>query len=377
MNLRSKLQEDELDEYMVRIRHTMMNRDLSDDIMAKVHREQRIESPRRLKNYFKFLRPMIPLTIIAALLILIGSIVVSPAMAQSLQQAPFIRSIFEFAGDLGLNVAHKQDLTIHPAVSATQDDTTLTIPEIIYDGTRVSFSLEQTNPSLTDIKEMRELQDDIQHMDVQINGKDVDQYAPRYSNIPIITKPGVDDDSVIVELMTMQNRGGKPFPSSFEMTVTIQMAQFKEPFLFTVPVSVSTGEKAALLTNEQSKAYKIFTITLEKLELTPITTSLIVRQSFPGGTSYDFLTTGLDYEVWDEKGNELSQINGSGGQLSDEGDFIYDLRFEPFPSKPEKIIIKPYLPQYSKVEKGAYLYDQDGEIVKEMIPELEFEIRVD
>ncbi len=64
-------------------------------------------------------------------------------MADSLQQIPGMKSVFAFAGDLGLRTASEKGLADKPNVSVVQGNTKFTVPELIYDGTRVSLSLER------------------------------------------------------------------------------------------------------------------------------------------------------------------------------------------------------------------------------------------
>lgn len=87
-------------------------------------------------------RVMISAASVAGGLVLLISLgFISPAMAETLKQLPFMSSVFQLAGDSGLRKANEAGLTTNVEQTVTLDGMTLRVSEQMYDGSRFSVVL--------------------------------------------------------------------------------------------------------------------------------------------------------------------------------------------------------------------------------------------
>ncbi|WIV19848.1 DUF4179 domain-containing protein [Paenibacillus polygoni] len=364
--------EEPIDQVIRMIREKEAPIDLTDLVMEVIYQNKTNRRGRK-----KMWRKITVSTAIAAsaVMVIVGSGFVSPTMAGSLQQIPGIKSIFAFVDDLGLRTASEKKLAATPNVSVVRGDTTFTVPEIIYDGTRVSLSLVRTTQDNSD-ETGEKLNEDLSGYTLQINGRDIHEFAPKYGEIPRFFHPGASENSVILEFSDLRNQEGTPFPDSFILTLNLEVKPFEDPVVIHIPVEKTKQDIVDISPNE-TKTHGIYTITLERVELTPITTNITTHFVLPEGMRYDPLTNDLGYDVYDDEGNELRIVSGNGRGQANSSGMISDLRLEPFTTLPSKIIIKPYQNIYSDTEKGNYKYDEEGNVMKTYFPELEFEVEIE
>ncbi|WP_422659417.1 DUF4179 domain-containing protein [Paenibacillus sp. EC2-1] len=368
MNNHLKQPDDELVGVISMIRNKKSSIDVTDQVMSRIYKHQSDHKGKvGLKKNFK----VTTIIVTTAFMIMVGSAFVSPTMADSLQQVPGMKGIFKIAGDLGLKVASEQNLMDTPNVSVVHDNTTYTVPELIFDGSRVTLSIERSKAD-SDIQYDNRLIDAINKIDIKINGRDLRKYdSDKGSSIGIFLKPGATDDSTFIEFSDLRNQKGIPFPDAFELTLSFNVEESKDPLLFTIPV-VKNNENIIEMVPNETRTHGIYTLTISKIELSPVTTNITTKLSLTGAN--DSLKTSIDYDVFDEKGNQIKVIsgNGSGGD-----ERMSDMRFEPFTTTPEKLIIKPYQYEISDKKSGQFVVDENGEAVKHYIPELDFEIPIE
>lgn len=370
-------QEDEMNRIALVIRENRkasFDKDFTEPIMSELYQQQGENKPGlnvstpHAKGRKKWLLGSVSA---AAVVLLLGNIVLTPSMASSLQEVPVLRSIFKLAGDLGLYRAADQDLSSHPNSSATKEDITLTIPEVIYDGTRLSLSLMRT--AIGSSSSMS-LQEQLMNIDILVNGQNI-QSNEIGNSIPIFTLPGADENSVIIEFADLRNQGGEPLPDQFELTLNLTMDHIHEPLSMSMPVAISK-EDFVMVKPNFSKTYEDLTLSIESIELTPVTTNITTRISLPEGVQYSYLTHGLSFDIFDNNGNKLKSLTGNGYNEAGGNTSISDTRYHPFTVLPESILIKPFKYIYSETEKGAFVYDENGEIQVKYISELEIEIPI-
>lgn len=364
--------EEPMDQVIRMIREKEMPIDLTDRVMEEIYQNKTKRRGRK-----KMWKKIAVSTIAAAsvVLVIVGSGFVSPTMADSLQQIPGMKSVFAFVDDLGLRTASEKKLADTPNVSVVRGDTTFTVPELIYDGTRVSLSVVRTTQDNSD-EVGEKLIEDLSSYGLQINGRDIDEYAPKYSGINKFFYPGASADSVILEFSDLRNQEGTPFPESFILTLNLDVKPYEEPIVMHIPVK-KTKQDIVDISPNVTKTKGIYTVTLKRVELTPVTTNITTELVLPEGVKYDHSTTGMDYDVYDDKGNELRIVSGNGKRETNGTGMISDLRLEPFTTLPSKIIIKPYQNIYSDTDKGEFKYDEEGNIMKTYFPELEFEVDIE
>lgn len=307
--------------------------------------------------------------LVMAFALVVSTGFISPTMAASLKQIPGIDSIFQLAGDIGLQTADEKGLVSKPNLSDTHDGLTLSVPEVMFDGTRVSIALErQTTDKRFLNTELPLLLDDLI---LSINGEDIHSYAPANTSNSIdpYTIPGKNSNSTIIQFSDLRNQGGKPFPDKFNLTVSMPVSGIKQPFKIEIPVEKNTKNNL-VFTPSLKRKYSNIDYTLEKVELTPITTSITTRIKLPTNSKISSLPF-LEYEIYDDKGKQLKSISSNGWSATDGNVLITDSRFEPFTSLPKSITIKVDKVILRKDDKSKFELDKDGNPKIEYFPDLE------
>ncbi|MCV9949768.1 DUF4179 domain-containing protein [Paenibacillus sp. BT-177] len=355
------------------IRNTPFQVDLIDRTMERYstmktrHYKRSNSRSKRVRN--TFLGTSAALVVAFALVVSTGFI--SPTMAASLKQIPGIDSIFQLAGDLGLQTADEKGLVSKPNLSDTHDGLTLSVPEVMFDGTRVSIALErQTTDKRFLNTELPLLLDDLIFF---INGKEINSsYAPANTtnSIDPYMIPGKNKNSTIIQFSDLRNQGGKSFPDKFDLTISMPVSGIKQPFKIEIPVKKNTKNNLTF-TPSLKRKYQNIDYTLEKIELTPITTSITTRIKLPDNLKISSSLPFLSYEIYDDKGKKLNFISNNGWSATDGNVLINDSRFEPFTSPPKAITIKVYKNIFNKDDKSKFELDKDGNPKIEYYPDLE------
>ncbi|MFS0869885.1 DUF4179 domain-containing protein [Paenibacillus xylanilyticus] len=330
-------------------------------------------------------------TAAAATIALIGGLggsMVSPAMAESLKSIPLIGSIFKLAGDLGLQAAEENGLADEPEASATHGGVTLRIPQLVYDGTRLSMAVTRDGEGFDGgIMEFESTGNGthaiypkgaIHSFDVLIDGRSVQGEAGR-REIGLSGKPTSDPNSAIYELTAYSLTGepGPILPDSFLLTATIGLEGIEEPFVFQLPVRKNTDQRVASFS--ETREWKGNKVTLEQIEFTPITTKVSFNI-----TSNDkearFLRNNLMFELWDDRDRMLGLVGGFGFFDNDEQrKMINKLLFDRFADAPETVTLKAFLSETEgpSVSTGGYKVDSNGELIKKYVKELEITVPVE
>lgn len=87
------------------------------------------------------------LSYVAMIVLIIGSGFISPTMASVLAKVPLLDSIFNSSGEPGLRVALEDDNRVNLNKTITSNGVSITIKDIIYDGSRIAFSFTQDQES--------------------------------------------------------------------------------------------------------------------------------------------------------------------------------------------------------------------------------------
>ncbi|WP_283657373.1 DUF4179 domain-containing protein [Paenibacillus sp. RC343] len=193
MNNPLKPEDKEIEHLQKLIRNTPIQVDLINKTMerygkveGKRYKRSNIR-PKRKRNTIIVTSIMLAMTF----MLMVGTGFISPTMAASLKQIPGMNSIFQLAGDLGLQTADEKGLLSKPNLSDTHDGLTLSVPEVIFDGTRVSIALERKTSDKRFLNtELPLLLDDLI---LSINGEEINSsYVPTNtsSSIDSYTIPG-------------------------------------------------------------------------------------------------------------------------------------------------------------------------------------------
>jgi hypothetical protein len=99
---------------------------------------------------------LIPSLLGVMLILLMGSGFISPAMANVLHKIPVVGVIYnDFALDIGLENAKKLGITEHVQKSDSSNKVELTITDVFYDGTTLSFAYRLKNNNFQEWEEQR------------------------------------------------------------------------------------------------------------------------------------------------------------------------------------------------------------------------------
>lgn len=371
MNTRSKLEDKELDQIERFIRETPIEVDLVNRTMNKYESKRNTQQLESFKTRRKIRQRMMTMTVSAAMIFSLVFItgLISPTMAATMKEVPILSSIFKLAGDLGLQTADEKGLSTKLHTSVTHEGFTLSVPEIVYDGTRVSIAIERLQTEGEFSK--GNLTDHISSIELFINGNPIDSFAPNNSNsIGVFTYPGKDKDSAIIEFADLSNQGGISFPEQFDLTLSTTITGIEDPLKIDIPVKNKVKDYVTLQPNV-SRKYDNIHFTVEQIQLTPITTGITTRTVLMDNSTFTLplLTMGID--VFDDQGRKIKLIGGNGWHATNGSDKIMDFRYHPFESVPKTITLKPYIHLFDENETGAYQMDENGEPKIQYIPELE------
>lgn len=337
---------------------------LPDTIRMRLdHTYQLLENTPHIRKKRRHL-PGLLIAVAAAGLLIIGSGFISPVMAEALKNIPIIGSIFINGGDEGLKTASRQGMTIDIDQSITHDGITMSISEIMYDGSRISMVLTRTtrdgkNESFGQLGSKASQQREVNGIQFYADGEELGDFGYSISR--------VGDGAPNSDIVTLSPEG---LPDEFTLEVVIRDIS-SEPFTFKIPVKNSAAD-SVVLKSEELKVHDNIQMGISSLKLTPATMQMIVSiTGKPGQDLKEFIKSvptqykvdefiNIDYEVINEKGEIAKSLGGRG---SGSGSTLkYTYMYEPFPTKPKSITIRPYVQN-----AGDKIY----------IPELEFHLPVE
>ncbi|OIB00932.1 hypothetical protein AK95_00525 [Paenibacillus sp. LC231] len=333
-------------------------------------------------------RRMVAVAAAVAMIAVISSAYVSPAVAESLKKIPLISSIFRLADDLGLQIAGERGLAAESNASVTHEGVTLRIPQVVYDGTRLSLAVKREGEGftgrITDVEVINEgkgtshrfQRGAITDVEMLIDGTSIHDLS--LSDKPgLIGKPTSDPNVVMYELIGFSRLNHSPsIPDQFQLTAKISLEGIDAPYIFHIPVRKNTDQ--IIVSSGETREWNGLQISLEQLKFTPITTDLIMNleRLDKSGKLGDH---NLLFEVWDDRGRELGRISGKGVYRDDrQQQQQLELIFDRFEVAPDSITIKPFLPVFQDpiANSGLYKVDSKGEVVKTYLKELEITIPV-
>jgi len=324
----------------------------------------------------------------AAAIILVGGLggaMVSPAMAESMKNIPLLGSIFKLAGDLGLQTADEKGIAAHLDASVTHEGVTLRIPQLVYDGTRLSLAVTREGGGFAagvldaeftgNGKPEIYPEGAINSVDVYIDGEAIYNFGGGRKLLWGGNKTH-DRNSAIYELTAFPTLDETPIlPDEFQLRVEFRLEGISEPFAFELPIRKNAETLA--LSPLDTREWRGNKVTVEQIQFTPITTK--VRLSvLSSDKEAKLLRHHLIFEVWDDQGRVLDHVSGVGVYRGDD-EMVSEFLFERFTEVPASVTIKAFLPEMEipGAVSGRFKLDSGGEIIKNYIKELEMTIPVD
>ncbi|OBZ14489.1 hypothetical protein A8L34_11180 [Bacillus sp. FJAT-27264] len=295
----------------------------------------------------RWLRRMILITgsvaVAGLLFIVLGFF--SPAMAETLKQIPFVKSVFQLAGDLGLRNASERGLIHSVDQMVTHQGVTLGVSELMYDGSRLSLVLSRESPDTSGATFMETwrgiIGSVVNNIDFYVNGELV--------NTSWGLSPGGDESPNSVIVTTFEE---VQVPDQFEFKMVVRLAELKQDFTFTIPVTKNTAD-SIVLTPAEVKSDDPIHMSIKRLELSQTTTLLVVEfKNEPEEAKSDTIRRmrekykihglfNINFELNDEQGRSPVYIGAS--LYGHEGLTTYTTTFEPFDSMPRTLIVKPFI----------------------------------
>ncbi|WP_340025888.1 DUF4179 domain-containing protein [Paenibacillus sp. FSL K6-1096] len=323
----------------------------------------------------------------AAIIGLMGSAYVSPVMAKSLKEWPVAGSIFKMAGDLGLQTADVRGLVADPGVKVTHDGITLGIPQVMYDGIRLSLAVQREGRELpgglSEFKHTGEGEDaklvypvgSIKDFEMFINGTPLREMEPE-QRPSMVGKSSSDPNSMLFELTSFSNQNAEAWmPDRFNLTAKFTMEGVAEPFVLELPVEKNAA-RLILPATEERTADGV-KLTLEQLKFTPVSTAVMVRIE-QAGSSGKLDPGNLMQELWDDQGRPVQFVSGLGLYEAD-GSNPTELIFDRLEDVPKELILKTFVPEFKDKDKGSGLFalDSQGNVIKHEIEALRITVPVD
>lgn len=345
-----------LEELEQRIRNTPMPRNsMSSEIMNKIGGRNMTKQ----RNGSKILKRTLTAASIAVVMGAgaVGAGFVSPTMASALKQIPGIGSMFYGMNSDEIQRAVDQGILTQPLEQITKDGVTLTLTNVLYDGTRLSYSIERTGENLPErvpspyIPMDSELFTEDKEWKSRVQIPE-DQYQKGYiispttfiNNEELKASKGFGDDignrnAVFTEYTNLDS-----LPNEFELTVQAKVTQIEEPFEFKVPVKISNN-KLVIQPNE-TKSYESFSYTLQKIESTVTNTRLILESTGEVPASSEqtgkYAPTMMYYEIVDDQGKVLKQRNTGFFHRAPDLEYQVDELYDAISPNAKSVKIKPY-----------------------------------
>jgi hypothetical protein len=339
------------------------------------------------KEKKKRIYPKIAAAVSAAIVLSVMlTAVYPPTLANALKQLPLIGGIFERADDIGLQAAQRLGLITRLNSSDTHDGITLSAEEAVFDGNRLAFSVKREGEGLDGKLAGVTIGADgkpflgkgsLMSAEVLINGVSMEEFSDgHWEAVPFLSwMEGKEQSTAIFELVDASNLGiTKPFPDQFVLTVTLLLNGIDTPYILEIPARKVT-ENSITVPDIRAQAEE-WSLTLQKLEYSPLTTRLLLKlEQETGGEYADFNTLG--FEVMDEQGMVLKNISQKAILSSDSSQDV-NLLVEPFDKFPNMLTIRGYLYEFEdpKSKSGAFKTDDAGNPVKRYIDGLEINVLV-
>lgn len=326
---------------------------------------------RRIKHWVRTISLITAAATVAGLCI-VGSGFVSPVMANALSQLPIVGGLFEQKGDAGLRAATEQGLVKNVNASVTHEGVTFGISDLMYDGTRISMELTREtsdgkNPPLKkwwdktsdeNIAQIKKGEEGSGIIQIRANGERLDVTSHLASDI-------LNHNSSILTIEPeIEFTGTTSFdlPDEFTLDVIIRDATIKRDFKLTFPVTKTTRNNIVLSSSEQ-KTHDHFSMNIKKVEITEATMQMEVNLSSKDGQNIKDIGDSLMYDIVNEQGVAATLLVGRSSRGTGDSSYLNTVMFEPFPTIPKSIVIKPYILKDNVNDKVYF-------------PELEFKLPV-
>ncbi|MCM3766387.1 DUF4179 domain-containing protein [Neobacillus niacini] len=278
--------------------------------------------PERKKKMKK--STMIASGIVASVAILLGTGFTNSTMAQVLQSIPFIGSVFTHSKDSTLKTTVEKGLSQTINKSATDKGITVTVNEVIFDGTRVSIGYV--------VQSQQALEDNVNpSIGFKIDGKQPGNYgvggnSERY------------DDHTILGVMHLDS--STQLPGKFDLDVNFnKLGDTEGNWNIYFPVEEITSENKVILPMEKRESGDISLI-VEKVTFAPTSTEVVYKLKQPAEREME-----LSFELYGSDGKALEPLS----MFKENG--TVKISYEPFKTIPKEITFRPQLGHDQEIDQ--------------------------
>ncbi|MEH7225328.1 DUF4179 domain-containing protein [Bacillus sp. JJ1566] len=311
-----------------------------DRIIQQTINEHHKQKPRRKKIILTTIG-----SVAAAFILFLGSATFSPTLAKVASEIPLVGTFFNESGDEGLQIAGKSGLTQVVNQTAKDNGVTLTMKEIFYDGTRLTFGM--THESLFALG-------DIERPTILVNGKEINFSAGTTGKFSNPSKYEI----------VMDIKPTEDLPEEFDMKVIIDaVGLIPGNWEFEFPVKQS-NEVTVIQLNKTNVIYDA-EVTVETVKLGPAGTDLAIQiKSDPNNPKMDPYID-LHFAMIDEQGRVLRSLSSSGhGDTIDGIELVnLDYLYTPIKDGVKRLTILPY-----KIPRGMGAVDEVSVSLNETLP---------
>ncbi|EPR08071.1 DUF4179 domain-containing protein [Ruminiclostridium papyrosolvens] len=267
------------------------------------------------------LRHFITITISTLVLLmgLFGTCYASPSVAKTLSRVPFVGSVFLQFTDEGLKTVSKEGLTNFTGMEVTKQNGTVSINEIYYDKSGISFglALKGVNPYTSSLQYLLYYKDKL--ISGSLNG-------------------GIKDEPKGVYLISLKTSVPNDLPDTFNLKLIVKESTgLKREFEFHVPVSRARSDlntkEYPIMKSFESDNKKVF---IRKISFTPAALCIDFDYTKPNDDNE------FSLKLLDEKGKRI-QLNSLTGteQINENGvtskSNSYHAVFNPVTNVPDKL----------------------------------------
>ncbi|RFB13485.1 DUF4179 domain-containing protein [Bacillus sp. HNG] len=311
-----------------------------DRIILQTINENNKQKPRRKKIILTTIG-----SVAAAFILFLGSATFSPTLAKVASEIPLVGTFFNESSDEGLQIAGKSGLTQVVNQKAKDNGVKLTMNEIFYDGTRLTFGM--THESLFAIG-------DFERPTILVNGQEINFSAGTSGKFINPSKYEI----------VMDIKPTEDLPEEFDMKVIIDaVGLIPGNWEFEFPVKQS-NEVTVIQLNKTNVIYDA-EVTVETIKLGPAGTDLAIQiKSDPNNTKIDPYLD-LNFAMIDEQGRVLRSLSSSGHGDKIDGVEVanLDYLYTPIKDGVKRLTILPY-----KIPMGMGAVDDVSVSLNETLP---------
>ena len=257
-----------------------------------------------------------------AVCVVISSAFVSPAAAKMLSSIPLLNSVFEFAGDRGLQIASQRGLSKKIDQTVVDQNISLTIQDVFYDGTRLSISYVQETVGM------------LGELTLKVDGKEINFGDGRTGE-----KLPNDQYAGVLNIHTSEE-----LPESFKLSIGVkEIGDVKGEWNFDVPVETSV-EEIKTISPMKTMVFGDTTITVKSVHIGPAGVKLLVDVTRPREEMFGTEGSLFEMNVLTDQGESLTHMSGSGSGDEEDGKSVMHMeyRYAPLEESTEFLTVSPY-----------------------------------